>query len=126
MQPIFRSIKLLSLSLLTILTFSMLFGLNGLVGASAGRFSQTTSTAAQSRTRPLPISASHAFINYRNEGEVGCRDATEIETQALKRRTGQAVHEISSGRGRLNQMIETQSTGLQIILRGTDQLENYP
>jgi hypothetical protein len=113
MQPIFRLMRVLSLSMAGILVAS-------LPGGAAH------SARAQNRTKPLPVSDSHAFINYRNEGEVGCRDATQIEAQALKRRTGHAMHEISSGRQRVNQNIETQSTGLQIILRGTNQLENYP
>jgi hypothetical protein len=122
MQPIFRSARRVPLALLAILVCSILFAAQNLAVSKAA----ARPVNFQNRTKPLPVSGSHAFINYRSAGEVGCRDATEAESQALKRRAGQSLHEISHGRLRANQNIEAQSTGLQIILRGTNQLENYP
>jgi hypothetical protein len=126
MQYIFRSMRILPFSLLMILALSLLFGFSSLAVSRPGTPSSVHPSAVQNRTKPLPVSGSHAFINYRNNGEVGCRDATQAEAQHLKRRSSQAMHEISLNRLKGNQSLETQSTGLQIILRGTDQLENYP
>jgi hypothetical protein len=120
MQPIFRLSRLSARSLNLILLLSMLFG--SLSAAQAAG----SSSALQSRTKPLPIPGSRAFINYRNNGAVGCRDASEIESQNLKLRSAQPLHEIKQSRLGKGEGLETQATGLTIVLRATNQLENFP
>ena len=78
------------------------------------------------RILPSPIPTSHAFITYKADEIVGCRDATAEEAQALKLRFGQPVHEISIDRQSGYRTLEAASSGLQIILRATNQLEIYP
>jgi hypothetical protein len=120
MQSIFRLKKLLVCSL--ILIFSLLSGTSSLtVSKAAGNL-----TNVQSRTKLLPITGSRAFINYRNDGTVGCRDATEEESQSLKLRFAEPLHEIKQGRVGKGRALEAQAAGLTIILRATSQLENYP
>src|SRR5215510_2930623 len=75
---------------------------------------------------PSPVPTSHAFITYKADGRVGCRDATPEEARALKLRFGQPVHEISLDRQGSDRILEATSGGLQIILRATNQLENFP
>ena len=115
-----RVVRSLSVILSVMFFLSLAFSHRGAVAAPAPRL------GVRSGTVPLPVSGSRAFINYRHVGEVGCRDATEAEAHALKLRLGHPLHEISGeGRGR-QQALEVQSAGLQIILRATNQLENYP
>jgi hypothetical protein len=120
MQPIFRLSRQLPMSFTLILVLSLLFGSLTLSSAAG------SSDLAQSRTRPLPIPGSRAFINYRNDGAVGCRDASEVESQNLKLRSAHPLHEIKQSRLAKGQGLETQATGLTIVLRATNQLENYP
>lgn len=122
MQSILYLRKPLSYSFTLILVLSLLFGLPNLpVSRAAG-----SPAGVQSRTRPLPVGGARAFINYRNDGGVGCRDATEEESQSLKLRFGHPLHEIKQGRVGKGQTLETQAAGLTIVLRATRQLENYP
>jgi hypothetical protein len=122
MQSIFRLSKQLSYAFILILVLSLLLGLPALtVSRAAGN-----PGSVQSRTRPLPVSGSRAFINYRNDGEVGCRDATQEESQNLRLRFGEPLHEIKQSRLGKGRTLETQGAGLTIILRATSQLENYP
>lgn len=122
MQRAFRSVMQSSLSLFMVSVISLLPNLVG-AGVSAAGISAPT---AQSRTRPLPISGSRAFINYRTDGKIGCREATEEEATALKRRGSQSLHVISPDRSIRTQSLSAESTGLQIVLRATNQLENFP
>ena len=88
--------------------------------------SHAAAPVSQSRTLPLPVSGSHAFISYKSESKVGCREATLDEANALKRRGSQSLHVISqTGRTR-KQGLSTESAGLKIVLRATDQLEGFP
>jgi hypothetical protein len=119
MQRAFRSVIQSSLSLFLVSLISLLPNLN--VSAAA-----TSAPAAQSRTRPLPLSRSRAFINYRADGRIGCREANEAEASALKRRESQALHVISPDRSIRTQSLSAESAGLQIVLRATNQLENFP
>lgn len=120
MQRPFRSVRRSSLSLLMISLVSLL---PNLASASAARFA---APARQNRTRPLPVAGSHAFINYRTDGKIGCREATEAEASALKRRAGQSLHMISPNRSVGTQSLSAESAGLHIVLRATNQLENFP
>ncbi|MGA9773275.1 MAG: NF038122 family metalloprotease [Blastocatellia bacterium] len=115
MQRAFRSVRKSSLSLLMISLVSLL--------PTAGAAS---TSIRQSRTRPLPVPESHAFINYRTDGRIGCREATEAEASALKRRANQSMHVISPTRSVSTQSLSAESAGLQIVLRATGQLENFP
>lgn len=116
----FRLMRFLCLSLLLASLISILPN-----AGAASRAGNATQSIAQSRTRPLPVERSHAFINYRIEGAVSCREATAEEAGALKRRGAAPVHEISELRSG-ERTLAAESTGLHIVLRGTDQLENYP
>lgn len=120
MQPIFRLSRQLPNSLILILVLTLLSGSLTVTRAAGGP------DTAQSRTKPLPIPGSRAFINYRNDGAVGCRDASEAESQSLKLRFAQPLHEIKQSRMGKSEGLETQATGLTIVLRATNQLENYP
>jgi hypothetical protein len=120
MQPIFRLSRQLPKSFILILMLSLLSGSMTLSSAAG------SPRAVQSRTKPLPIPGSRAFINYRNDGGVGCRDASEAESQNLKQRSAQPLHEIKQSRLSKGEGLETQATGLTIVLRATSQLENYP
>jgi hypothetical protein len=122
MQPIFRLSRQLPKLLTLCLMLFLLTGVNPLsLTKAAGR-----PEAAQSRTKPLPINGSRAFINYRNDGAVGCRDGSEEESQSLKLRFGLPLHEIKQGRFGDAQGVQTQAAGLTIVLRATSQLENFP
>jgi hypothetical protein len=88
--------------------------------------SHAAALVGQSRTLPLPVSGSHAFISYKSESKVGCREATQDEANALKRRGNQSLHVISPTGKVRKQSLSTESVGLQIVLRATDQLEGYP
>ncbi len=123
MKFAFQLINRGSLALFLMLAMSLPYGFNAAAGS---RMMPSHPISNQSRSLPLPVPESHAFINYRNDGAVGCRDATEAEAQRLKRRASEPLHKISSPRQNSNLTIETQSTGLQIVLRGTNQLENFP
>ena len=120
MQRAFRPLRKSSLSLLMISLVSLLPNLAGAFAAGA------SAPARQSRTQPLPVAESHAFINYRTDGKIGCREATEEEASALKRRGGQSLHVISPGRSVSTQNLSAESAGSQIVLRATSQLENFP
>ena len=120
MQRAFRSMRKSSLSLLMISLVSLLPNLASAFAAG------TSAPARQSRTQPLPIAESHAFINYRTDGKIGCREATEEEASALKRRGGQSLHVISPSRSASTQSLSAESAGLHIVLRATNQLENFP
>ena len=120
MQRAFRSLRKSSLSLLMI---SLVSVLPNLASASS---TGTSAPARQNRTRPLPVPESHAFINYRTDGKIGCREATEAEASALKQRGGQSLHVISRDRSVSTQSLSVESAGLQIVLRATNQLENFP
>ena len=112
MQSSVRRMRLLSLSLMVVFLSSLL--------------PAPLEVAAQGRTLPKPVSGSRAFVNYRNDGAVGCRDATEQEAQVLRRRAGQSLHVITPARTNRSQNLSAESTGLQIVLRATDQLEDFP
>jgi len=106
-----------------LLLLSIIFILPGTGGLGV---SHAVSPVRQSRTLPLPVAESHAFVSYKSDDKVGCREATVDEAIALKRRGSQLLHVISpDGRGR-KQSLSTQSVGLKIVLRATDQLESYP
>jgi hypothetical protein len=57
---------------------------------------------------------------------VGCRDASEEELQLMQQRSDQTLHVISKSRAERSQLLSAESAGLQIVLRGTNQLENFP
>src|SRR5215216_4873396 len=122
MQRAFRSLCQPSLSLFLISAILLLTSFAGAPPSEA----RTAKPGRQQATLPLPVSRSHAFINYRADGAVGCRDASQEEAKALTRRSGQSLHVISSDRPSRGQNLYAESTGLQIILRGTNQLENFP
>ncbi len=129
MQSVVRSVKLSSLSIFLALAVSLLPGAGGAALWRAQASAQSTPPAVQGRTMPLPVSRSRAFINYRNSGSVGCREATEAEARMLKNRADPSLHIISSASSvssTRTQNLSAESTGLQIILRATNQLENYP
>ena len=123
MQRAFRSVKQSSLFLSLISVISLLTSLAAVPASNAGIAKPLSPVVRQSRTTPLPVSESRAFVNYRAEGKVGCREASQEETKALKRRSGQSMHVISPIRSRI---LSAESTGLQIVLRGTSQLESFP
>ena len=114
-----QALKMLSLFLI----FSFFITLPSAFTQAAGRPSRN---AMSNRILPSPIPTSHAFITYKADEIVGCRDATAEEAQALKLRFGQPVHEISIDRQSGYRTLEAASSGLQIILRATNQLEIYP
>jgi hypothetical protein len=61
-----------------------------------------------------------SFVFYESNGEVGCRQATLEEAQAmLARRPNQRLHVLTPIR-------PNQDAGLKIVLRGTTQLEKFP
>jgi hypothetical protein len=126
MQRAFRSIRQLSLSLILISLISILPGLGAVAVSRAGVIKPGSALVGQNRTRPLPVSRSHGFVNYRANGGVGCRKATQEESTILNRRAGQSLHEISSGSRSVGKTFSAESTGLQIVLRATNQLENFP
>ena len=108
------------LSVLVIVSLPSIFpGIGGVV-------CRTAAPVAQSRTLPLPVAGSHAFVSYKSESKVGCREATQDEANALKRRGNQSLHVISPAGKVRKQSLSTESAGLQIVLRATDQLEGYP
>ena len=95
-------------------------------GVGAQAVSLTAASFGQSRTRPLPVSGSHAFVSYRSGSKVGCREANQDEAGALKLRGNQSLHVISPAGKTRKQSLTTEAAGLQIVLRATDQLEGYP
>jgi hypothetical protein len=109
------------LSLFVVLMFlvSLLSGF-----AQAGALPRGNAAANSLMLSPVPTS--HAFITYKDDGMVGCRDATPEEAQALKLRFGQPVHEITLDQQGKDRTLEATTGGLQIILRATNQLENFP
>src|SRR5215813_2240826 len=110
MQRALRTIRQSSFALFLI---ALVAGLPNFINASWSHTAAATPTA-QTRTRPLPVANSHAFITYKDAGKVGCRDATSDEASALKRRAGQSMHVISPNRQVRTQSLSTESTGLQI------------
>lgn len=121
MKKAVRSKSLLSLSIL-IAYFISLMPCAGLTTASKA----SSPLVVQARSLPRPVSGRRDFINYRNEGAVGCRDASEEESQVMRRRTDRTTHVISPNRATRSQLLSAESAGLQIVLRGTNQLENFP
>jgi hypothetical protein len=122
MQRAFRSLNKSSLSLSLISAFLLLASFAGAPLSQA----RTAKPSPQQATLPLPVSRPHAFINYKADGAVGCRQASQEEAIALTRRSGQSLHVISSNRPGPSQNLYAESTGLQITLRATNQLENFP
>src|SRR5712691_6760638 len=119
------SIRWLSLSLFMLSLVSLLPRLGNAGLTQAGEPARSNAQVSQ-RTLPSPVSGSHAFVSYKTNGTVGCRVASEEEASSLKSRAGESLHIISSdGRSR-TQSLSTESTGLQIVLRATSQLEDYP
>ena len=127
MQRTSRSIRQSSLSLflISVISFLTTFASVPVSHAGAGNPGGPL-VAQQNRTLPLPVARSHAFINYRADGAVACRQASDDEATALKRRDSQSLHVISSGRQTRSTNLSTESVGLQIVLRATSQLENFP
>lgn len=126
MQRAFGSRKFLLLPLTTCLLVSLVSGLGGSHVSHAGGINGGIPFIGQSPARPAPVTQSRAFVNYRSEGKVGCREATATEVQTMKRRTGESLHYITVNRSSNNTAVTAESTGLQIVLRATSQLENYP
>jgi hypothetical protein len=118
MLRVFRSGKSLSLPLITLLFVSIFSGLGGPPASRA--------SGAQSAAHLAPVTQPRAFVNYRSQGKVGCREATTTEVETMKRRGGQSLHYISAARPSTNLAVSAEATGLQIVLRATSQLENYP
>jgi hypothetical protein len=118
----FQMVRRIALFLILALALSSPYGLQAAVKLPGAG----VASANQNRPVPSPVPESHAFINYRNDGAVGCRDATSEEAQLLKRRVNEPMHHLSAPRQKNHLTVETQSTGLQIVLRGTNQLENFP
>ena len=125
MRSASRSIRQSSLSLILISLISLSPCLGGAAVSQARSAGMGGPLVAQSRTRPLPVSRSQAFVNYRSEGAVGCREATQDEAKVLNRRASQSMHVISSDR-RSSKTSSAESTSLQIVLRATNQLESFP
>jgi len=120
------SIRWLSLSLFTVSLVSLLPRLGNAGLTQAGEPVRSNARVSQSRTLPSPVSRSHAFVSYKADGKVGCREASDEEARSLKIRAGESLHIISSDRRIRTQSLSTESTGLQIVLRATSQLEDYP
>jgi hypothetical protein len=117
-----RSVRAIN-GLAILLLVSLISVFPGTGGLAA---SHATAPVRQNRTQPLPVAGSHAFVSYKSDSKVGCREATLDEANALKRRGSQSLHVISpTGRGR-KQGLSTESVGLQIVLRATNQLEGFP
>jgi hypothetical protein len=126
MQRAFCSRKFLSLPVITGLLVSLFPGLGGPRASQASSVSGGNPPTGQSAARPAPVTQPRAFVNYRGAGKVGCREATETEVQTMKRRTGESLHYIAATRSSNNPAVSAESAGLQIVLRATSQLENYP
>ena len=94
MQRALRTIRQSSFALFLIALVAGLPSIIHVRGSNAAAAAPT----AQTRTRPLPVANSHAFITYKAEGKVGCRDATTDEASALRRRSGQSLHGCRTGR----------------------------
>jgi hypothetical protein len=118
MQRAYGFRRFLSIPLITLLLVPFF--------SEISRPSASQASTARNTTRLSRITQSHAFVNYRNSGKVGCREATTAEAETMKRRSSDALHYISAGRSSTNLAVTTEATGLQIVLRATDQLENYP
>src|SRR5262245_11266906 len=121
MLRVFGCTRLVSLSLFLVSVTALLPNLG-----SRPHLDSATRASGQVRSSPLPVSNSRALINYRTDGAVRCRQAPDDDANGLRRRQVQSLHIISVGRSRTNQNLAAETTGLQIVLRGTDQLENYP
>jgi hypothetical protein len=126
MKHAVRSKRLLSLSIFMV-SFISFLPCAGLMAVSRASTPLTVSPlVGQGRTLPRPVSGRRDFINYKVTGAVGCRDASAEESQVMQRRTDRTLHVISSNRVTRSQLLSAESAGLQIILRGTNQLENFP
>lgn len=126
MQRAASSVKLLSLSLFMVSLISLLPSVGRGVVKGVGMPGPRSPIARQGHTLPRPVSDAHAFINYKAAGIVGCREAGEEEARVLRGRAPGSLKVISPDRPIRTQNLSAQSTGLQIVLRGTSQLENFP
>jgi hypothetical protein len=92
--------------------FCMPFYISGAGAAASPAPPQATIMAAPG--------VNQAFALYKSEQGIGCRDATREEAQAIQApRDARQLHVISPPQ-------TSQTTGLTIILRATDQLESNP
>ena len=102
------SIRWLSLSLFMLSLGSLLPRLGNAGLTRAGQPARSNAGASQGRTLPSPVSRSHAFVSYKADGTVGCREASEEEARALKSRGGEPLHIISSDRRSRTQSLSTE------------------
>ncbi len=86
MQRAASSVKLLSISLFMVSLISVLPSIGRGVVKGGAMPKPLISIARQNHTLPRPVSAAHAFINYKAAGTVGCREAGEEEARALRGR----------------------------------------
>jgi hypothetical protein len=126
MQSAIRSVRLSSLLLTMISLISLPHAPGGAAVSRAATAGPAGRLAGQSRIAPSPVSRPRVFVNYRGQGTVGCRDGGEERAGALKRRSGQSLHVISGGRSAGRESLTAEATGLQIVLRATNQLESFP
>jgi hypothetical protein len=126
MQSAASSAKLLSISLFMISLISLLPSVGGGLSKGGATTAPPGPIVLQRHASPRPVSDARAFINYKSSGTVGCREAGEREAQALRARAPGSLKVISPDRPSRSQSLSAQSTGLQIVLRGTTQLENFP
>jgi hypothetical protein len=94
-------------------------------------FTPPVSTSTTSSTREdapedytqASIPQAGAIVYYEEDGKILCREATPEETQEiLNRDPSLSLHEID----RRSAEVSSQTAGLRIILRGTQQLNNFP
>src|SRR3954468_11507274 len=97
----------LSISMISVISFLPCAGLMTVSKASS-------TLVGQSRSLPRPISGRRDFINYRNEGAVGCRDASEQQSEMMQRRSDKTLHVISRESTTRNQLLSAESAGLHI------------
>jgi len=102
------SIRWLSLSLFMLSLVSLLPRLGNAGLTRSGQPVRNNARVSQGRTLPSPVSRSHAFVSYKADGTVGCREASEEEARALKSRAGEPLHIISSDRRSRTQSLSTE------------------
>ncbi|HEU4388063.1 MAG TPA: NF038122 family metalloprotease [Blastocatellia bacterium] len=122
MNRFVRSAKLASLPALVI----SLINFSPIYTSVAGTGSPSATSGRQARVLPSRLPGARAFISYRDAQGVGCREAAQEEAGTLLRRSLQSLHVISAEGSSRRLNLEPESAGLQIVLRATDQIENFP
>ncbi len=121
-----ESVKMVSACFLVLAVLALLFCFRVAAISYGSGLLAAPSVRAQARILPAPVSEARAFITYREVNAVGCREASPTEAQTVRERGAQSMHRISPARLNRNPTLEAAAIGLQIILRGTDQLESFP